>query len=87
MKEVNDMKDMTEYIKLTHNSRGYSWDIKINDLDIERLTKLNEEMLNKYGQTESWRHRDSTKGKKTMDRYGRETITKYRSTTKRTRTQ
>lgn len=52
MKEVNDMKDMTEYIKLTRNSRGYSWDIKINDLNIERLDKINEDMLEKYGTTE-----------------------------------
>jgi hypothetical protein len=50
MKEVNDMKDMTEYIKLTHNSRGYSWDIKINDLDIDRLRKINDKMEDEYGE-------------------------------------
>ncbi len=53
MKEVNDMRDMTEYIKLTKNSRGYSWDIKINDLDIERLDKIDKQMEEKYGNPEA----------------------------------
>ena len=51
MKEENDMRDMTEYIKLTHNSRGYSWDIKINDLNIERLDEINEKLKEKYDPT------------------------------------
>lgn len=34
----------TESIKLYKNSRGYNWEIKILEIDIERIKELNEEM-------------------------------------------
>ena len=44
---VNDLP----YIKLTKNTRGYTWDIKIIGLDVEALKKKNEEMEDKFGNT------------------------------------
>ena len=48
--------EQREGIKLTRNSKGYTWEIKlVGDLDdkqIERLDKINLYMLNKYGTTE-----------------------------------
>ena len=46
---LSNTEDITQYIKLTHNSRGYTWDIKINDLDVDRITKLNDKMEDIYG--------------------------------------
>ena len=48
MKEQLTTEDTTQYIKLTRNSRGYGWDIKINDLDIERLKVINAKMELEY---------------------------------------
>lgn len=48
MTEKTETEDKTQYIKLTKNSRGYVWDIKINDLDVERITKLNEDLLKRF---------------------------------------
>ena len=38
-----------EYIKLSLTAKGYRWDIKVMDLDIEKLEKLNKEMEEKFG--------------------------------------
>ena len=38
----------TESIKLTKNSRGYGWDIKILSLDIDALEKINNEMKKRF---------------------------------------
>ena len=42
-------EDVTQYLKLTRNSKGYNWEIKVNVLDIEKLTKLNQELLEQFG--------------------------------------
>lgn len=50
--EKQEIRDYTEYIKLTRNSRGYSWDIKVSgtdDLDIQKLSELNEKLIETYG--------------------------------------
>lgn len=50
--ERQEVRDYTEYIKLTRNSRGYSWDVKVSgtdDLDIEKLHQINEHLIEKYG--------------------------------------
>jgi hypothetical protein len=50
--EREEVRDYTEYIKLTRNSRGYSWDIKVagtDDLDFQKLMDTNEKLINKYG--------------------------------------
>ena len=36
-------------LKLTKNSKGYTWEIKQLSLDIEELVKLNNKMLEKFG--------------------------------------
>lgn len=55
MEDRQEIRDYTEYVKLTRNSRGYSWDIKVSgtdDLDVERLHQLNEHLVEKYGMGE-----------------------------------
>ncbi len=42
-------RELTPSIKLTRNSRGYGWEIRILSLDIDRLEKLNNTMLEKFG--------------------------------------
>lgn len=50
-----------ESIKLVKNSRGYTWEIKIvpekginlNDDDLKRLHKKNEQMVEKFGEEAS----------------------------------
>lgn len=36
-------------IKLIKNTKGYSWEIKILELDPCKLEKINAEMINKFG--------------------------------------
>jgi hypothetical protein len=36
-------------IKLIKNRNGYNWELKIIDLDIDELEKLNNEMINRFG--------------------------------------
>lgn len=36
-------------LKLTRNSKGYTWEIKILGLDIAQLETLNNQMLEKFG--------------------------------------
>lgn len=53
MEEGNgkEIRDYTEYTKLTRNSRGYSWDIKVagtDDLDLNKLFDVNEKLIEKY---------------------------------------
>ena len=37
-----------EGLKLTRNSKGYNWEIKITEIDVERLDKINEDMKSRY---------------------------------------
>ena len=46
--EIQKTEDITEYIKLTKNSKGYTWDIKVNSIAIEKLNKINQELLELY---------------------------------------
>ena len=38
----------TESIKLFKNSKGYNWEIKILEIDIERLEEINENLHRKF---------------------------------------
>lgn len=38
----------TESIKLYKNTKGYNWEIKILEIDLERLNKLNNEMKERF---------------------------------------
>jgi len=56
--EVNMTEDIlempvikqTESIKLAKMSKGYNWEIKLLEIDISRLEKLNNEMVDKFGE-------------------------------------
>lgn len=37
-----------ESIKLIHNTKGYFWEIKVLDLDTDRLAKIDQEMKIKF---------------------------------------
>jgi hypothetical protein len=39
------------YIKLTKNSKGFTWDIKIMGLDVAALKAKNDEMEAQFGNT------------------------------------
>ncbi len=41
--------EQKEFIKLTRNSKGYCWELKILSLDINKLDELNTEMIKNYG--------------------------------------
>jgi len=43
------LETTTESLKLSKNTKGYNWEIKILSTDIKRLTELNEEMLKQFG--------------------------------------
>ena len=43
------LETTTESLKLIKNTKGYNWEIKLLSLDIEKLTKLNDEMLLRFG--------------------------------------
>ena len=43
------LETTTESLKLINNTKGYNWEIKLLSLDIEKLTKLNDEMLLRFG--------------------------------------
>lgn len=48
-KEKQITEDISQYIKLTRNSRGYTWEIKVYGLAIEKLEELNNKLLEKFG--------------------------------------
>tara|TARA_R100001530_G_scaffold136178_1_gene115639 strand:- start:894 stop:1076 length:183 start_codon:yes stop_codon:yes gene_type:complete len=39
----------SEKLKLYKNSKGYNWEIQLLEVDIERLEKLNNEMVEHFG--------------------------------------
>ena len=43
--EIARTEDITQYIKIIKNSKGYNWEIKINTLDLKKLYKLNDELV------------------------------------------
>lgn len=40
--------DGVEGLKLTHNSRGYTWDIKIIGIDVKRIKQIDNEMSKEF---------------------------------------
>lgn len=50
--------EQRESIKLIRNAKGnYQWEVKVLDLDIEKLNKINEELNKKYGSQNEWKER------------------------------
>lgn len=48
-KEQLNLLDQKEIMELTKNSRGYTWRIKILELNVDKLAALNDKMLNAFG--------------------------------------
>jgi uncharacterized protein involved in exopolysaccharide biosynthesis len=42
------MPVLKESLKLTRNSKGYTWEIRILEINSERLEKINNEMLQRF---------------------------------------
>lgn len=49
----NRLTTDTESIKLTKNTKGYNWEIKILCLDCDKIEKLNNTMMIKFGNVEN----------------------------------
>lgn len=43
------LETTTESLKLIKNTKGYNWEIKILSIDLERLKKINDQMIAEYG--------------------------------------
>ena len=39
----------SESIKLSKMSKGYNWEIKLLEIDLDRLEKLNNDMVERFG--------------------------------------
>lgn len=52
MEETNQTlaKD-TESLKLIKNTKGYNWEIKILSTDLDRLQKINDQFIERFGNT------------------------------------
>ena len=48
MEEEHKEEKQSESIKLIKNTKGYNWEIKLLEINIERLKKINEEMVKLY---------------------------------------
>lgn len=47
--EKQIIQDTSEKLKLFKNTKGFNWEIVINEINIDRLEKLNNEMIEKFG--------------------------------------
>ena len=47
--EIQKTEDITEFIKLGKNSRGYTWEIKVSGLATEKLKEINTKLEETYG--------------------------------------
>ena len=49
---ISNNIEQKEGIKLTKNTKGYNWEIKLLSLDLEQLHKINMQLIEKYGNKE-----------------------------------
>ena len=42
-------QDTTEGLKLSKNTKGYNWEIKLKELNIDKIEELNNEMIKRFG--------------------------------------
>lgn len=47
--EGRELISVPNSIKLIKGSKKYNWEIRINDLDVEKIEKLNKSMMEKFG--------------------------------------
>jgi len=48
MEEENKI-EQKPYIKLCKMSKGYNWEIKLLEIDLDKLEEINGQMVEKYG--------------------------------------
>ncbi len=48
--QEHPMLEQKETVKLIKNTKGYGWEIKLLDVNLERLEKLNNSMIEKFKQ-------------------------------------
>lgn len=48
MEETKPKSLEHESMSITKNSRGYNWEIKILEINVERIEKINEEMKRRF---------------------------------------
>jgi hypothetical protein len=52
MEETNKFEaadTVPESIKLMKMTKCYNWEIRVNSLDVKKLTEINNEMIDKFG--------------------------------------
>lgn len=42
----------SEKLKLFKNTKGYNWEIQLLEIDLDRLEELNNQMKERFGETE-----------------------------------
>ena len=50
---INFEVQQKESVKLIKNTKGFNWEIKLLEIDLDRLEKLNNEMQSKFGVKEN----------------------------------
>lgn len=50
--EEKPLVEQKESIKLFKNTKGYNWEIRVLDLDIDRIESLDREMRKRFGGTD-----------------------------------
>ena len=55
LKVINDLVEnqagrSVAYIKITKNTKGYSWEFKMLSLDVDEVEKLNNEICIRFGE-------------------------------------
>lgn len=61
---AREPETLTESIRLTKNSKGINWEIKLLSLDIGKLEILNNQMIEKFGKFEVEEKKGGVKKKK-----------------------
>ena len=49
---IEQLRKDTESVKLYKNSRGYNWEIKLLEVNIDRLETINDEMKARFEENE-----------------------------------
>lgn len=47
--EKPTIQEQKEVLKLFKNTKGYNWEIRLIDIDINRIEELNNEMVKRFG--------------------------------------
>lgn len=47
--DIEQMGVQNPSLKLIKNTKGYNWEIKLMNLDVDELERLNKEMIKRFG--------------------------------------